>query len=68
MTAGITPTTLDGMSMEVLEGIINKLKDKSLKFSPGIRVEIPKANGGTRPLTIAPTRDKLVQEVMRMIL
>lgn len=68
MTAGITPTTLDGMSIKVIEGIINKFKDNSFKFSPGRRVEIPKANGGTRPLTIAPPRDKLVQEVIRMIL
>lgn len=67
MTPGITPTTLDGMSM-VIEEIISKLKDDSFKFSPGRRVEIPKANGGTRPLTIAPTIDKIVQEVMRMIL
>lgn len=71
MTAGITPTTLDGMSMEVIERIIEKLKDNSFKFTPGRRVEIPKASGGTRPLTIAPPNwlgDKLVQEVMRMIL
>lgn len=54
MTAGITPTTLDGMSMEVIERIIEKLKDNSFKFTPGRRVEIPKASGGTRPLTIAP--------------
>ncbi len=68
MTPGITPTTLDGMSMEVIEEIISKLKDDSFKFSPGRRVEIPKASGGTRPLTIAPPKDKIVQEVMRMIL
>jgi hypothetical protein len=68
MTPGITPTTLDGMSMEVIEGIIEKLKDGSFKFSPGRRVMIPKASGGTRPLTITPPRDKLVQEVMRMLL
>ena len=68
MTPGITPTTLDGMSLEVIEEIISKLKDDSFKFSPGRRVEIPKASGGTRPLTIAPPRDKIVQEVMRMIL
>lgn len=68
MTPGITPTTLDGMSMEVIEDIISKLKDNSFRFSPGRRVLIPKASGGTRPLTIAPPRDKLVQEVMRMIL
>ena len=68
MTTGITPTTLDGMSLEVMKEIISKLKDDSFKFSPGRRLEIPKASGGTRPLTIAPPRDKIVQEVMRMIL
>lgn len=68
MTPGITPVTLDGMSMEVVEEIISKLKAGNFKFSPGRRVEIPKADGGSRPLTIAPPRDKLVQEVMRMIL
>lgn len=29
---------------------------------------IPKANGKMRPLTVAPPRDKIVQEVLRMIL
>jgi len=65
MTPGITPTTLDGMSTEVINDIICSLKDESFKFSPGRRFEITKANGKLRPLT---PRDKLVQEVMRMIL
>lgn len=68
MTPGINPETLDGMSMEVLEDIIARLKNESFQFTPGRRVEIPKTSGGTRPLTVAPPRDKLVQEVMRMIL
>lgn len=68
MTRGISPTTLDGMSMEVINEIISKLKENSFKFSPGRRVEIPKGSGGKRSLTIAPPRDKIVQEVMRMIL
>lgn len=68
MTPGITPTTLDGFSIEVIHELIEKLKDESFKFSPGRRVMIPKASGGERPLTVAPPRDKIVQEVMRMIL
>lgn len=68
MTPGITPTTLDGMSSEVIDEIIQVLKTQEFKFSPGRRVYIPKSNGDRRPLTIAPPRDKLVQEVMRMIL
>ena len=68
MTPGIVPTTLDGLSVEVVEEIIQSLKDDTFKFQPGRRVLIPKANGGERPLTIAPPRDKLVQECIRMIL
>lgn len=69
MTPGINPSTLDGVSSEVFRKIIASLKNESFQFSPGRRVDIPKASGvGTRPLTIAPPRDKIVQEVMRMIL
>lgn len=68
MTPGVKPETLDGVSKEVLEDIVAKLKNESFQFSPGRRVQIPKPSGGTRPLTIAPPRDKLVQEAMRMIL
>lgn len=68
MTPGIVPTTLDGISDEVIMKIISNLRDDSFKFNPDRRVYIPKSNGGERPLTIAPPRDKLVQEVMRMIL
>jgi len=68
MTPGITPTTLDGISIEVIMEIIESLRNGTFKFQPGRRINIPKANGGLRPLTIAPPRDKLVQECMRMIL
>lgn len=68
MTPGITPTTLDGMSTEVVDEIIKSMREGTFKFSPGRRISVPKANGGSRPLTIAPPRDKVVQEVIRMIL
>lgn len=68
MTPGINPTTLDGISLEWVEETIARMKDGSFKFAPGRRIQIPKPNGSTRPLTIAPPRDKIVQEVMRMIL
>lgn len=68
MTPGVNPETLDGMSSEVLEDISKSLKSESFSFSPGKRIHIPKASGGTRPLTVGSPRDKLVQEAMRMIL
>lgn len=68
MTPGIIPTTLDGFSSDTLAKIIDSLKNQTFNFNPGRRIQIPKASGGTRPLTIAPPRDKIVQEVIRMIL
>lgn len=68
MTPGVNPETLDGMSSIVVETMTDKLKSESFEFQPGRRVQIPKASGGMRPLTVAPPRDKLVQEAMRMVL
>jgi retron-type reverse transcriptase len=68
MTPGISPTTLDGMSLDQILKIIDSLYDESFKFSAGRLHRIPKNSGGTRPLVIGNPRDKLVQEVMRMVL
>jgi group II intron reverse transcriptase/maturase len=68
MTPGMDQTTLDGTSRETFVEIIASMKNESFQFKPGRRVNVPKPKGGTRPLTIAPPRDKIVQEVMRMIL
>lgn len=69
MTPGITPVTLDGISLEWIKETINQMRDGTFQFKPGRRVQIPKPGSSkTRPLTIAPPRDKIVQEVMRMIL
>jgi hypothetical protein len=68
MTPGIVPTTLDGLSLKNIEDIIKDLKSEQFQFKPGRRIYIPKGKNKMRPLTIAPPRDKLVQEVIRMIL
>jgi group II intron reverse transcriptase/maturase len=68
MTPGPDGSTLDGFSMKSIEDIVNQMRDESFQFSRARRVHIPKEKGGTRPLGIAPPRDKVVQEVMRMIL
>jgi len=68
MTPGIVPETLDGMSQEVLLNISESLKNESFEFKPSRRVNIPKASGGLRPLTIASPRDKIVQQAIKMIL
>jgi group II intron reverse transcriptase/maturase len=68
MTPGVNPETLDGMSLEVLNEIVERIQDETFQFKPARRVQIPKASGGTRPLTIASPRDKIVQEAIRLIL
>lgn len=68
-TPGVSPTDIaEGMSEARVEAILNKLADKSYRWKPARRVYIPKANGGTRPLGVPSFSDKLVQEVMRIIL
>ncbi len=68
MTPGISPRTLDGMSLDVITKLISQLKSEKFSFSPGRRIEIAKASGGTRPLTIGDPQEKLVQEVIRLVL
>lgn len=68
MTAGNDGTTLDEFSIKTIRNIIDRMKDESFSFRGARRVLIPKANGKTRALSVAPPTDKVVQEVMRMIL
>ena len=68
MTAGNDGNTIDGMSMKRIDSLIQKLKDFSYQPKPARRTYIPKANGKMRPLGIPAFDDKLVQEVVRMIL
>lgn len=68
LTEGATPETVDGMSMAKIEKLITELRDEKYRPTPVRRTYIPKANGNTRPLGIPTWRDKLVQEVIRLIL
>jgi group II intron reverse transcriptase/maturase len=56
------------MSLPRIEKLIDSLKDESYQPQPARRVYIPKKNGKKRPLGIPSANDKLVQEVVRMIL
>lgn len=68
MTQGVDGTTIDGMSLERIERLIESLKNYSYQPKPSKRVYIPKKNGSKRPLGIPSFEDKLLQEVVRMIL
>ncbi len=69
MTPGVDGLTLDGTGMERIESLIQSLKNHSYQPQPARRRYIPKKNGkGRRPLGIQAANDKLVQEVVRMLL
>ena len=68
MTQGIDGQTIDGMSLERIERLIESLKDCSYQPKPSKRVYIPKKNGDKRPLGIPSFEDKLIQEVVRLLL
>lgn len=67
-TKGTDGQTIDGMSIKHIHSIIGQLKDESYRPCPARRIYIPKKNGKQRPLGIPAFKDKLVQEVVRMIL
>jgi retron-type reverse transcriptase len=68
MTQGVTPETADGMTINKITKIIQTLQQESYHWRPARRVYIPKKNGKTRPLGVQSWSDKLVQEVIRLLL
>lgn len=68
MTAGTDGKTIDGMSLERIDRLIESMKDESYQPKPLKRTYIPKASGKLRPLGIPSVDDKMVQEVVRMLL
>lgn len=69
-TKGVDDDTADGFSKEKISSIIATLTDESYMPKPVRREYIPKKRNSTkkRPLGIPTFTDKLVQEVLRMIL
>lgn len=69
MTKGVTNETVDGMSVNKIEQIIHRLKDETYRFSPVRREYIQKKDSKKRrPLGLPTWSDKLLQEVIRLIL
>jgi len=68
MTKGSDNRTIDAMSLKRIDALIEQLKNESYQPAPARRQYIPKKNGKRRPLGIPSFDDKLVQEVVRMIL
>ena len=68
MTPGTDGKTIDQMNIQRIGSLIASLKNETYQPNPAKRVYIPKKNGKKRPLGIPSFEDKLVQEVIRMIL
>ena len=61
-------STIDGMSEERINKLIQSLRNGTYRPTNLRRVNIPKKNGGRRPISVPSVDDKLIQEIVRMIL
>ena len=68
LTRGVTAETVDAMSLEKIDKIIHALRSERYAWHPAKRVYILKRNGKKRPLGLTVWSDKLLAEVIRMIL
>ena len=68
ITKGIDDTTLDGLSSERIETLINSIKADSYRPKPVRRAYIPKRDGKPRPLGVPSGNDKLFQAVIKILL
>jgi len=65
---GVSKADYEEHLEENLDKLVDRLKRKAYYPQPARRVEIPKDNGKTRPLSIYCYEDKLVQEALKRIL
>lgn len=68
LTPGSDSHTIDGFSLQMIRQIIEEMRTEQFHFKPVRTVFIPKPNGKMRKLGIPSIRDKIVQEVIHMIL
>ena len=68
MTSGVDGETADGMSLDKIGHVIDLLRHERYRFKPARRVYIPRKNGKKRPLGLPSWSDKLVGEVIRLLL
>ncbi len=68
MTPGCDGETADGMSPARIGRIIDAMRHERYRFAPARRVYIPKKDGRRRPLGLPSWGDKLVGEVVRLLL
>lgn len=65
---GVDDIPISGVTLAGIVGIAEKLRNKSYKPKPTKRVFIPKSNRKMRPLGIASSQDKIVQQAIKIVL
>jgi RNA-directed DNA polymerase len=70
---GVDGESIEGIVSRGEEGLMlgqlqKQLREKTYRFQPVRRVDIPKPKGGTRPLGIATVEDRVVQTAMKLVL
>jgi len=68
MTPGASEETADGMTEDKIDQITELMRHERYRFAPARRIYIPKKNGKLRPLGLPSWSDKLVGEVVRLLL
>jgi len=68
MTPGTTGETVDGMSLDKIDRVIEAIRFERWEWPPVRRVYIDKPKGGKRPLGMPDWSPKVVQDVIRSIL
>jgi len=68
MTEGVTSETVDGMTLKKIDNIIKLLQHEKYRWTPVRRTYVPKKNKKLRALGLPTWTDKLLQEVIRLIL
>jgi retron-type reverse transcriptase len=68
MTPGASEETADGMTEDKIDQITELMRYERYRFAPARRIYIPKKNGKLRPLGLPSWSDKLVGEVVRLLL
>ena len=67
MTPGADAETADGMTLGKIDRIIDAVRHERYRFKPVRRLYIPKKDGKQRPLGLPTWSDKLLGEVIRLL-
>jgi group II intron reverse transcriptase/maturase len=68
LTPGVDGLTYNDVDIESIQKVKEKVVKEKYLFQPVRQIFIPKGNGKLRPLGIPSANDRIVQEVIRMIL